>query len=210
MAREFDTAGKAVSTDTGGAFAPLPAGRYEATIFGVDEGTYAKAKPKSGGLPYLNVQYRISEGQKGANRRVFEMVPMAPQWNDGGDAFRFHQFCAAVTGVTEKTWREAWNASVEDKKAPKPKIPDNKDLLGREVTLTLKIEDDKYHYDIAHKEWEDLPDKERLDTPEPTIADFQRNAISGVGVKGKGNMEAGNTSSKVDVSKAVVLDEFQL
>lgn len=204
MARVFNTGGEKVTTDTGGSFAPLPAGRYEATIFSLKEGEYKSEKNK--GLPNLNVQYRISEGQKGANRRIFDLVPMDAKWKDGKDAFRFHQFCAAVTGRTEKAWRELWNESAEDKKKPKPSIPDDAELLGKAVTLVLGIEDDDYNFDKAHKVWEAADDPE---LPEPVIADYQRNKISNVLVAGSGD-QAGGSEKSAEISSAVTLEEFQL
>ena len=148
MARKINVGGQEISTDTGGSFAPLPAGRYEATIFSVKEGEYKSEKNR--GLPNLNVQYRISEGQKGANRRIFDLVPLSPNWKNGKDAFRFWQFGAAVNGTTEKAFREKAKEAAA-KKTGSVTLPDDADLLGKAVTLVLGIEDDDYNFDKAHK-----------------------------------------------------------
>ena len=134
MARKIGVAGKEISTETGGTYAPLPVGNYEATIYSVKEGVYKGAN--SAGIPNLNVQFRISDGQKGANRRVFDLIPLETQWKDGKDAFRFFQFGAAVNGMTEKAFREATKAAAE-KKGGAVEIPDDVDLLGKAVTLKL-------------------------------------------------------------------------
>lgn len=205
MARKIGVGGKDISTDTGGSFAPLPAGRYEATIFQVKEGKYTTVKNKD--LPNLNVQYRISDGQKGANRRLFDLVPLSPTWKDGKDAFRFFQFGAAVTGVTEKAFREKAKELAADKKGT-IEIPEDSDLLGKGVTLTIKVVDDDYAFEKEHSKWEDLNDP---DSPEPQIKDFQKNTISNVAVAGGGNMGEGSTpSGKTDTSSAVELDGFEL
>ena len=204
MARKIGVGGKEISTETGGNYAPLPAGNYEATIFGIKEGTYKGAN--SAGLPYLNVQFRISGGQSGANRRVFDKIPLTPTWKDGKDAFRFFQFGAAVTGVSEKAFREAAKAASE-KKTGAVDIPDDADLLGTPVTLVLGVEDDKYYFDLEHSKWEDLNDP---DAPEPVIADFQQNNVRNILVAGKGNKSEGSESAGEDVSSAVTLEEYQL
>lgn len=203
MARKIGVAGKEISTDTGGSYAPLPAGNYEATIFSVKEDVYKGAN--SSGIPYLNVQFRISEGQKGANRRIFDKIPLETAWKDGKDAFRFFQFGAAVNGMDEKEFRKATKAAAE-KKGGAVEIPDDADLLGAGVTLVLGIEDDKYHFDKAHEKWEDLNDP---DAPEPKIADYQQNNVKNILVPGKGNMGSDSNSGE-DVSSAVTLEEFEL
>ena len=203
MARKIGVGGQEISTDTGGSFAPLPAGRYEATIFSVKEGEYKSEKNR--GLPNLNVQYRISEGQKGANRRLFDLVPLSPNWKNGKDAFRFWQFGAAVNGTTEKAFREKAKEAAA-KKTGSVTLPDDADLLGKAVTLVLGIEDDDYNFDKAHKVWEAADDPE---LPEPVIADYQRNKISNVLVAGSGD-QAGGSEKSAEISSAVTLEEFQL
>ena len=205
MARKIGVGGKTVTTEVNdGNFAPLPAGRYEATIFGVKEGEYKS--PKNKGLPNLNVQYKISDGQKGANRRVFDLVPLTPTWADGKDAFRFFQFGAAVTGMTEKEFREA-AAAASEKKSGSVEIPEDADLLGHAVTITLKVEDDDYRFKQALEKWEALDDP---DVPEPILADFQRNSVANVTVAGKGNMGGASAGASESVSGAVQLDAFEL
>lgn len=209
MGRSLDlskTAGE-VSTESGGSFAPLAAGKYEATIVKVDEGVYKSVANK--GLENINVQFKISPGQVGANRRVFHLVPLAPNWLNGNDAFAFHQFFSAVEGISEKDFRIKVKAAKEAKEDLD--LPDDVDLLGAEVTITLKVEDDDYKFKKAKTAYEALSPAAQAKSEPPKQADFQKNTISGVEVAGKGNMDkddddgapAGAVKAK---AKTVVLD----
>ena len=202
MARKAEVTGE-VSTEVGGAFKPLPAGRYEVTIFGVEEGKYKNGPNK--GRPNINVQYRISEGQKGTNRRIFDLIPLFTNWAgpDAKDAFSFFQFFSTVQGMSEKDFRIAVK---EDGAADD--LPDDDDLLGMELTITLKVEDDDYHFEEAKKKWESEGSKGDA----PVQADYQRNRVAGISPAGNGNMDrdsddepsSGGGSTKR--SKATVLD----
>ena len=200
MARKAQVTGE-VSTETGGAFKPLPAGRYEVTIFGVEEGKYKNGPNK--GRPNLNVQYRISEGQKGTNRRIFDLIPLFTNWAgpEAKDAFTFFRFFSAVQGMSEKDFRIAVK---EDGAADD--LPEDDDLLGMELTLTLKVEDDDYRFDKAKEEWE----KNGSKGEPPVQADYQRNRVQDVGPAGNGNMDKDSDdesgSSSTARSKATVLD----
>lgn len=208
MARKVQVTGE-VSTETNTGFKPLKAGKYEVTIFGVEEGAYKNGDNK--GKPNLNVQYKISDGQKGANRRVFDLVPLITNWSDGKDAFRFFQFWAAVLGMPEKDFRikvkEAKEAGDTDLETLD--LPEDDDLLGMELTITLNVKDDKYRYEEAVKKWK--ADGEKGEAP--VQADFQRNNIVAVSGPGEGNMDSdgdddgpsGGASSGGKV-KATVLD----
>ena len=194
--RSLDQSGE-ISTNTGGSFAPLPAGKYEATVFGITDGKYKNGDNK--GRDNLNVQFKISAGQVGANRRIFDLIPLDPTWAGGGDAFRYFQFFAAVQGMPEKDFRIEVKARKEAKEDIE--LPDDADMLGTEVTLTLKVSDDKYKFDKAVKEWKDNGEKGDA----PVKADFQRNDISNVEVAGKGNMdkdEDGNPPAAAGKAKA--------
>lgn len=190
MARKVQVTGE-VSTETNTGFKPLKAGKYEVTVFGVEEGAYKNGANK--GKPNLNVQYRISEGQSGANRRVFDLVPLITNWSDGKDAFRFFQFFAAVQGISEKDFRIKVKEAKEagDTNLETLDLPDDDDLLGMELTITLNVKDDDYRYKEAVKKWK--AEGERGD--EPKQADFQRNNITAVSGPGEGNMESDDADS---------------
>lgn len=189
MGRSVSTSGGAVNPDGGGGFKPLANGRYEATIFNVTEKEYAS--PKNKGRPYLNVEFRISDGQPGANRRLFEKVPLFSKWADGKDAFAFFRFFAAVTDTEEKEFRKKWNEAAEAEEDFD--LPDDVEILGTPVTLTVKVVDDKYNYDKA-KEYDS----------EAKQSDYQTNSISAISRAGGGNMEGGG-SGEAPV-KATILE----
>lgn len=192
MARKIAAGKNEIKTEVNTGFAPVKAGRYESTIFGLEEGKYSTEKNK--GLANLNVQYRISDGQAFANRRLFDQFPLAPTWLDGSDAFRFFQFGAAVTGRTEKEFREY--AAAQQEADEEIELPEDEDLLGFPVTITVKVEDDEYAYKKALKEG----------VVGAKQSDYQRNRITNVSVAGGGNApEAGPGAAEPKV-KAEVLD----
>lgn len=191
MAREIKAGTAPIKTEVNTGFKPLKAGRYEATIFALEDGEYTTAKNK--GLPNLTVQYRISDGQVGANRRHFDQFPMAPNWLNGEDAFRFHQFGAVVTDRTEEEFRKYVE---EQQKAGEPiELPDDADLLGFPVTLTLKVVDDDYAYKKALKT-----------NPDAKQSDYQKNQITSISPAGGGTAEAGGDSATEARPKAQTLD----
>lgn len=191
MARKINAGTAPVQTETNNGFKPLKAARYEATIFGLEDGEYGTKANK--GLAKLNVQYRISEGQVGTNRRLFDEFPAAPTWLDGKDAFRFHQFGAAVTGRTEQEFREyaaAQQAAKED-----IELPDDADLLGFPVTITVSVVDDDWKW------------KKALETnPDAKQSDYQRNRITNVGPAGDGNADEAGSVAEEARPKAETLD----
>lgn len=196
-----------VSTESGGSFAPLAAGKYEATIVKVDEGAFKSVDNK--GLPNINVQFKISPGQVGANRRVFHLVPLSPNWKNGNDAFAFHQFFSAVEGISEKDFRIKVKAAKEANEDLE--LPDDVDLLGAEVTLTLKVVDDDYKFKKAKEAFEKLSPAAQAKQEAPKQADFQKNSINGVDVAGKGNMDKDDDGApagavKASKAKTTVLD----
>lgn len=198
-----------VSTETGGSFAPIPAGKYEASIVKVEESAYKS--PANKGLPSLNVQYKVSPGQVASNRRLFDLFPLAPNWKNGKDAFRFHQFFAAVEGISEKEFRLKVKAAQEAKE--ELDLPDDVDLLGAEVTITVKVVDDTYKFGKAKEEYDKLSEAAKAKQEPPKQADYQTNDISAVDVAGKGNMDkdddgapAGAVSAKSSNAKTKVLD----
>lgn len=173
MSLELDVKGQTVGEGSTG-FAPLPAGEYLASVYNAELGEYKKGGLNEG-RPNLNVQFRISDGQKGANRRLFQLIGLFPSWapkpgKDAADNFLFFQFLAAVTGKTEKEVRAEVRAAAEGKGTFS--FPDLADLLGKEVTLVVKIEADSYAYQKA-------ADNGTL-ADDQTVEDFKRNAISAI------------------------------
>ena len=153
-------------------FAALAAGKYVASVFEAELGEYG---PKSGnkGRPFVKVQFRIEDGQTGANRRIFQNIGIFEKWAptsknpDGSDNFTFFGFFAAVTGKSEKDFRE-W---FRDAKDPFGELPSPSQLEGRKVTLVLKVVPDDYAYNKALEEGT-LEEGETQD-------DYTKNDISG-------------------------------
>lgn len=205
MARKIAVGGQNITTEIqSNTFTPVKAGAYEVTIFQVKEGVY-KGK-NSDGLPNINAQLRISEGQPGTNRRLFTLVPVTPNWKDGKDAFMFYQFFAAVLGISESDFRKQVAAAAKAKDGSLT-LPEDHELLGVPITAIVKVVDDEYAYDKAVSKWEDLNDE---DAPKPKQSDFQKNEISGFAKKGNGNMSTAKAEAAAKVSGAVKLKEFDL
>lgn len=161
------------------AFAPLPAGPYEVTVFDVEQKVYGD-KSGNAGRPNVNVQFRISDGQKGANRRVFQTVGLFPTWaptdkNPGGaDNFTFFQFFAAVQGKSEKDFRIEVRESVTAGKGID--LPDLTSLLGKPLVIVLSVKPDVYAFKRAESEG-------TLEAGQ-TQEDFKRNEIASFRVAG--------------------------
>lgn len=154
-----------------GPIEPLPAGTYNATIYDV------KFKPfgpnsNNPGRPAYNVQFRIADGQKGANRRLFQLIGLFPTWSTGSDNFMVFRFLSAVTGKSEKAIRAAVKKDRSDFE-----VPDPKDLLGKPLTLVVGVEPDDYAYKQAvAQEAEDADLEGRA--PEPLDREkYKRNTI---------------------------------
>lgn len=114
----------------GGAFAPLKPGWYEATIYAVDNIEFSKKEGYEGKNEGWNIQYRISDGQNGANRRVFSRYYIGDVvFPSGSDNFSLFDLGDAVTGGK---FRAAYNEGEAE-------LPDRGDLLGRPVEIRLVI-----------------------------------------------------------------------
>jgi len=120
MGRVIDTEGQKV-TSGNAKYAPLPATEHAFAIYDVTEGNY---KPDSAGKGRANyrVQLKVLEGQKGANRRLFETIPLFLEWGstsknpEGSRAFTFYQFFAAFYGIKEQEFVAAVKAMTADPK----------------------------------------------------------------------------------------------
>lgn len=159
-------------------FDPLPAGKYGTTVFNVEAKEYGP-NTNNAGREAWNIQFRISEGQTGTNRRVFQMIGLFPSWAatdknpDGSDNFLFYQFFSAIQGKTEKEFRAEVKEVKEGKGKKTLSLPDAVQALGSEVILDLGIEDDTYQYNKAVKEWKAGGEQGE----EPVQDDFKRNNI---------------------------------
>lgn len=143
----------------GGDFKPLDAGIYNVTIVDAEETTITNESSANKGTTGVRLQFRISEGQKGTNRRLFQTVYDVERWaakpgkDEGTVNWLFSQFYKAL-GVNME-------GDVE--------LPDVEDLLGESLAAKVKITVDKYKFEKAKKEGT-LGDK--------TQADFLTNEIS--------------------------------
>lgn len=161
---EFD---KEVVESSNSAFNPLPAGKYDVTIFSIKAGEFGAPKsPKAGdneGKPFWNVQYRVENSEDYTNRRLFQTVGLFPRWAptekspDGAANFTLVQFLKAV-GV--------------DVEEGGVKIPEVEKLLGKEVTVTVGIST----YDPTKNEVKSVSSradgttKAKVKTPKPAAA----------------------------------------
>lgn len=132
-------------------FDPLPVGKYAVSIYEVDTGEYKNGGNK--GREFLKIQFKVLDGQTGANRRIFQNIGLFDQWApttknpDGSDNFTFFGFFAAATGKTEKEFRE-WYDATDD---PFAELPSPTQLEGRKVVLSLKIVPDTYAFNKAQE-----------------------------------------------------------
>lgn len=185
---------KGQSVGTGSSYDPLAAGSYRASIFDISVEEYGP-KTNNAGKSYAKVQFRIADGQEGANRRLFENIPLFTQWGptaknpDGSDAFTFFGFFSAVLGVKEKDFRKTVTEALEKAQVAAEKsgkddtefelpIPDPDTLLGKELTLVVKIVDDDYKFK-----------QELLTDPEAKQADFKKNTVSAFKPAGAGGSQ---------------------
>lgn len=199
MGFEIDTTG-GVKEGSGGTFAPLPSGKYQVNIFDTKPGAYGN-KSANSGRPNVNVQFKIADGQKGANRRIFQTVGLFLNWAAtdknpaGADNFLFYQFFGAVTGQKDKDFR----AKVKEVGVEKLStlLPDPDEILGKQVTLDLGIELDDYAYRKA------VADGDTEAKPE----DFKRNTIKSISPAGEivAGAADGNGDLDGDTTTSVVL-----
>lgn len=192
MALNLNLTGETISEPSNN-FDPLPAGKYAATVFNVEDREYGPRSNNAGRAAW-NIQFRISDGQTGANRRVFQMIGLFPSWAptdknpEGSDNFLFYQFFSAIQGKTEKEFRAEVREVSEGKGKKTLTLPDAVQALGTEVILDLGIEHDSWQFDKAKAEYEN---GERAEAPDEE--DFKRNNIKrimavaeGIGATAKG------------------------
>lgn len=179
-----DTTGQTVGEGNNG-FAPLAAGNYQVTIYDAEFKDFGPNSANAG-RPGVNYQFRISDGQTGANRRVFQQIGLFPRWApsakspDGADNFLFFGFFAALLGKSEKDFRVEVREAVESAakagnsaKTELP-IPDPVAVLGKPLTLVLGIENDTYAFGKYTKAVAEGTEQAGL-----TQDDFKRNTVKG-------------------------------
>lgn len=170
---EIDLGGEAPEpAEQNSRFKALPAGPKVVSIFDAEIGEYGP-KSVNAGRPNLKVQFRIEDGQEGANRRQFETIPLFQTWSSGKEALPFLAFFAAVQGKTLKEFREEITTARET--GAKFSVPKPQELLGRRVVAIFQVEKDEYGYTKAVEE-------ETIEAGE-TIDDFTRNSVRYGGYK---------------------------
>lgn len=167
-------------------FAPLEPGNYAVSLYEVTTGEYQRGGNEGKG--FVKVQFKVLDGQKGANRRLYGSIGKFPEWAptdknpDGSDNFTFFKFFAAVQGKTEKEFRaevDEWFDSLTEKQLdegvefPESLVPSRSALEGRKVVVTLGVIHDKYNYDKARAQAES--DGEDPDDLNPD--DFKTNEV---------------------------------
>lgn len=202
MGYVVDTTGQKVG-EGNSRFTPIPAGDYAVTIYDAEIKPYKNGG--NAGRPGANYQFRISDGQPRANSRLFQMVGLFPNWaptdkNPGGaDNFTFFNFFSVIQGKKEKDFRAEVRAAVEaaaeagNSAQTELPIPDPLAVLGKALTITVKVEADDY----AYKQYLAKVEKGE-EEPGLTQADFQRNNIGGFKPAGSATAGAANAKSAAD------------
>lgn len=160
---------KAADSGGGTRFNALPAGSYAASVYEVTAGEYKNGNNK--GRPNIRVQFKILDGQTGANRRIFQTIGIFDEWNNDkkSDNFTFFQFFAAAVGKSETDFR-AWFDEEDD---PFGDLPSPTQLEGRKVVLRLKVVPDDYGYKRAKEEGSLGADETEDDFTTNDIAGFK-------------------------------------
>lgn len=176
MGYKIDLTGAKVSEGSSN-FAPLEAGTYNVTIYEAEIGAYGD-KSNNAGRPFLKVQFRIADGEAGANRRLFENIPLFTQWAptaknpDGSDAFAFFGFFSALLGKSEKAYRDEVREAIAAGGFEFPfDLPNG--VLGKPLALVLGIENDDYAFNKAVAGGD----------TDAKAEDFKRNVVKGYRIK---------------------------
>lgn len=118
-------------------FKAIPAGNYTVTVFGAKVGEFGDPKPGKGnnkGKKYLNVQFRIAEGEY-TNRRLFAIVGLFTNWADKTTAEPNEE------GPANFTFANFFKAlGFEEVDVDKPEKLIEK-IQGEELVITVKQKD---------------------------------------------------------------------
>lgn len=174
MPTVLNLSGRKVLAEKSNSFEPLPAGTYGVSIYDVKAEEIAAGKRNAGDTSY-NIQFKVLDGQTGANRRHFERILIAPTWVEFGekeeqDNFTFINFIAALRGVAPKVVRAELDAATKGE--GEFSVPTPKDLLGKKLNLTLDVKEDPFGFRRAKERAEEQG--EEFDK-NPT--DFKRNNV---------------------------------
>lgn len=112
-----------LASNVSNSYDPVPAGKYEATIYDVQTDTVKSGE--NAGKPRLKVQLRIAEGQY-ENRRLFALIPLYV----AGDFWKAQSFFSSLGYSVEGTFE----------------VPDIKDLLGKPVVVRVTIREAQGDY----------------------------------------------------------------
>lgn len=173
MARSVKVTPGAVETATsgGGDFKPLPAGKYNVSIFDHSVRQYGE-KSNNVGRDFLALHLRVSDGQKGANRRLFTNVGDFEKWaNKDGSDVKDANGVLQATGSVNFLYYQFYKALGVDFSGEEAALPDYEDLNGEEFTVKVKIVADKFQYEKAVKEGT-VGDRTQADFLKNEVAEF--------------------------------------
>ncbi len=150
MPRNLDWSKEKIAAPSRTPFEPLPAGRYTVTVYDVKEKQYS-ASSRNAGRTFYAIQFRVVDGERGANRRFYDNIGIFPTWApnarhpEGADNFTFWRFFSVIEGKSEPELRKAaQDGSFE--------IPEPQELLGRKLDVLLGIEKDDYALNRAKED----------------------------------------------------------
>lgn len=190
MGRKVSVSAQDNKDRAGKAFGPLPAGKTLFNIYEIKPGEYKNGVNK--GLPNLNIQFQVAQGQPRANARLFELLGDFPRWNPKKEG---------ETGALNFLFHPFYESLDEDIRVEFPKdggdveLPDIEDIVGTQIVIDLKIIPDTYKFRKAVDEWEEErrtvqakaeakgKDVEEAlkkwddKNPEPKQEDFKTNAV---------------------------------
>lgn len=200
--------GEKVSDGSDRKYDPLEAGKYVVSVFDAKLGKYTKPGGNKD-RPNYNIQYRIADGQTGANRRIFSQIGLFATWGatsknpNGSDNFAFFKTIAALTGRSEKDIRAEYNAVTEE--GGEYEIPSPSELKGRKAVLTLKIVPDTYAFDTAQAKENEEAKAEKREPETLDQEDFKRNEIAGWAIYDGSLPAAGGSQTDAPKIEAVTL-----
>lgn len=184
---DFDAVGKGGGAD--GNFDPIKPGWYKADILDVELIDFSQKDGYDGNDAY-NLQFKISDGQEFANRRVFKRLYLKPKFPSGKGNGSLISFLVAVSGKT-----------TEEFKANPPKtIPTPADLAGTSLEIEVGLVKDDYAFNKAKAE------AQNAGVPfTQTENDFKRNEITFHGYRA-----AGSPNPNAGKDKATTIDAVEL
>ena len=156
----------------GGDFQPLAAGIYNVTVVDAEETKIDNPKSVNNGFTSVRMQFRISDGQKGANRRLFQTVYDVERWanKDGSDPKDANGVVIEGTGSVNWLFSQFYKSLGVDMTGAVD-LPEIEDLLGKSLAVKIKIVPDTYKYNKAAKDGT-LGDRTKSDFLTNEISEF--------------------------------------